>query len=54
MAFSIDLHEKYGPVVRVGPNTVHVSDATAIPAIYTSHGEFRKVGGGQLALTQRV
>lgn len=42
-SFSLALHTKYGPIVRVGPNTVHISDATAIPAIYTNHGEFQKV-----------
>lgn len=49
-AFSLKVHEKYGPVVRVGPNTVHVNDARAIPAIYTNHGEFPKVGNGDMAL----
>jgi hypothetical protein len=42
--FSAELLAKYGgPIVRVGPNTVLISDATAIPAIYTNHGEFEKV-----------
>jgi hypothetical protein len=49
-AFSIAMHEKHGPIVRVGPNTVHVSDARAIPAIYTAHGEFRKVSDEDIAL----
>lgn len=40
---SAETHTKYGQIVRVGPNTVLISDATAIPAIYTNHGEFQKV-----------
>jgi len=44
-AFSLALHAKYGPVVRVGPNTVHVGKASALPTIYTNHGEFQKVAG---------
>ena len=53
-AFYIDMHEKYGPIVRVGPNTIHVSDARAIPAIYTAHGEFRKVGDRDIALVTTI
>ena len=43
VAFSRRLHAKYGPVVRIGPNAIHLSDATAVSTIYTSHGEFKKV-----------
>ena len=53
-AFSIAMHEKYGPIVRVGPNTIHVSDARAISAIYTAHGEFRKVGDRDIALVTTI
>ncbi|KIW23706.1 uncharacterized protein PV07_11885 [Cladophialophora immunda] len=38
----IKLHEQYGPLVRIGPNTIHVSDPAAVSTIYTNHGEFRK------------
>ncbi|KIX99977.1 uncharacterized protein Z520_04615 [Fonsecaea multimorphosa CBS 102226] len=38
----IKLHEKHGPLVRIGPNTIHVSDPAAVSTIYTNHGEFRK------------
>ncbi|KAF9259803.1 cytochrome P450 [Marasmius fiardii PR-910] len=31
-----DLHEIYGPVVRIGPNELHFSDPTAYADIYTS------------------
>ena len=37
------VHEKYGTVVRIGPNCVSVSDPTKVPTIYTMHGEFIKV-----------
>ncbi|OAP59248.1 hypothetical protein AYL99_06546 [Fonsecaea erecta] len=38
----IKLHEKHGPLVRIGPNTIHVSDPAAVSTIYTNHGEFKK------------
>ncbi|KIY00905.1 uncharacterized protein Z520_03571 [Fonsecaea multimorphosa CBS 102226] len=37
-----ELHDKYGPLVRIGPNTVSVADPAAIPVIHTMHGEFKK------------
>ncbi|KAL2812963.1 cytochrome P450 [Aspergillus granulosus] len=37
-----DLHRKYGKVVRVGPNSVFVSDPTAIPLIYRFSEPFQK------------
>lgn len=37
------LHEKYGNIVRVGPNHVSVSDPTAFPRIYGIRDEFIKV-----------
>ena len=37
------LHREYGPIVRIGPNTVSFSDAAAVGTIYSMHGEFRKV-----------
>ena len=39
----IDQHEKYGKLVRFGPNMVSVGDATEIPAIYSFKGNFGKV-----------
>lgn len=38
-----ELHQKYGPVVRVGPNHVAVSDPSAIPIIYGLGSKFLKV-----------
>lgn len=32
------LHKKYGPVVRVGPNELSIADVTAIPAVLGSGG----------------
>lgn len=38
------LHENYGPIVRVGPNHVSVSDPSMIPVIYGIGSKFIKVG----------
>jgi hypothetical protein len=37
------LRRTYGPVVRTGPNTVSISDMTAIPTIYGITSHFIKV-----------
>lgn len=37
------LHEKYGKIVRTGPNHVAVSDPAMIPLIYGIASKFRKV-----------
>jgi len=39
---AIELHQKYGKLVRIGPNFVSVGDASAIPLIYNIKGEFTK------------
>ncbi|KIY02977.1 uncharacterized protein Z520_01442 [Fonsecaea multimorphosa CBS 102226] len=39
---AIDLHKKYGPVVRIGPNHVSISDPTLIPVIYGIKENFTK------------
>ncbi|KAL4963708.1 cytochrome P450 [Aspergillus stella-maris] len=36
------LHRKYGKVVRIGPNTVLVSDPAAIPSIYRFNEPYQK------------
>lgn len=36
------LHRKYGPVLRVGPNDVDISNADAIEPIYVARGGFPK------------
>ncbi|KAI0452936.1 cytochrome P450 [Xylaria acuta] len=36
------LHEKYGPVVRIAPNEVDISDGIAVPTIYVKNGGFPK------------
>ncbi|KAE8408715.1 cytochrome P450 [Aspergillus pseudonomiae] len=38
----IDLHRKYGPLVRTGPRQISVSDPKAIPIIYGINGAFTK------------
>lgn len=37
------LHEQYGPLVRVGPNAVSVSEADMVPIIYGIGSQFLKV-----------
>lgn len=39
------LHDKYGDVVRLGPNTVSVADASLLKTIYSTRGTFVKVSG---------
>lgn len=41
---SIDLHHKYGPLVRINPNKVSVGDAKEIRNIYGLNKGFTKVG----------
>lgn len=41
--FYLGLHEKYGPIVRTGPNTVDISDPKALPIIYGISSKFLKV-----------
>ena len=38
----IELHEKYGPLVRAGPRTILVSDPNAVSVIYALKGDFTK------------
>lgn len=37
------LHQKYGKVVRVGPNHVSISDPAAIPIVFGTNNKFLKV-----------
>lgn len=41
--FYRNLHEKYGPIIRTGPNTVDISDPDALPIIYGIGSKFLKV-----------
>lgn len=38
----LDLHEKYGEIVRVAPNQVHISDPAFVKPIYGALSKFRK------------
>lgn len=38
-----ELHKKYGDVVRLGPNTVSIADASLLKTIYSTRGAFLKV-----------
>ncbi|KAJ5363950.1 cytochrome P450 [Penicillium cataractarum] len=40
--FYRQLHEKYGLIVRTGPNTVDISDPKAVPVIYGINSKFLK------------
>lgn len=37
-----ELHKRYGPVLRVGPNDIDIADGDAIEPIYLAHGGFPK------------
>jgi hypothetical protein len=41
---AIQLHKKYGPIVRTGPRHVSISDPTLIPVIYSTNGRYTKTG----------
>lgn len=38
------LHEQLGPVVRIGPNIVSLSDPQLVKVVYSTRGEYLKVG----------
>lgn len=38
-----EMHEKYGEIVRIGPNTVIFSNPEAMPTVYTTRTGFPKV-----------
>jgi hypothetical protein len=39
----VALHNKYGPLVRVGPKTISVNGPGSLSTVYSSHGEFQKM-----------
>lgn len=39
----MELHRKYGPAVRMGPNTLSVSDSTVIKTVYNASKPWTKV-----------
>ena len=41
---AIELHKKYGKLVRTAPSVVSVGDADEIPKIYNIKGEYTKTG----------
>ena len=42
---NISVHDRYGPLVRIGPNHVSTSDPQALKTIYNFTNIFRKVRG---------
>lgn len=47
----LDLHERYGPIVRYGPNRVLFSDASAVPVIFNTKHPLRKAREFSLTLS---
>jgi hypothetical protein len=37
-----ELHNRYGPLVRIAPNEVFSSDSDAVPLIYTTQNPLNK------------
>lgn len=37
------LHKKYGPIIRTGPNSVSIGDASLIPEVYLQGSLYQKV-----------
>ncbi|KAI9842249.1 MAG: hypothetical protein M1837_007394 [Sclerophora amabilis] len=46
---NVELHAKYGPIVRIGPNHVSLSDPEALRAIYSTKSVFTKTAFYTLA-----
>lgn len=52
--FYRNLHEKYGPIVRTGPNTVDISDPSTLPVIYGIGSKFLKVSTKNIIKQQKL
>lgn len=39
----VEVHEKYGKLVRIGPNHISISDPNAVPIVYTTNPVWPKV-----------
>lgn len=46
------LHEELGPAVRIGPNTVSLSDPALLKTVYSTRGEYIKVRHPSLQVTE--
>ena len=44
MNYHLKLHEKDGPLVRIGPNHVSFANCSLIPLVYDIKSRFVKVG----------
>jgi hypothetical protein len=38
-----ELHKKYGPIVRMGPNYVSIADPAGVPELYGFNAKYLKV-----------
>lgn len=38
------LHDKYGPAVQIGPDMISLSDPELVKVVYSTRGDFVKVG----------
>ena len=43
----IELHQRYGPYVRLGPNVVSICDLNLLKTVYGVNKGYRKVGAPQ-------
>lgn len=48
-----NIHKRYGPIVRTGPNSVSIGEAAMIPEIYLSGHSYLKVGSPSSCLCIR-
>lgn len=53
MQYHLRLHEKYGSLVRVGPNHVSVADVSANPLLYGIASKFHKSNFYSLLISRR-
>jgi hypothetical protein len=45
----VELHKKYGKLVRIGPNHISISDPNAVPIVYTTNPVWPKVSTHSLS-----
>ena len=53
MKYHLNLHERHGSLVRIGPKHVSFSDSNLIPQIYSISSKFYKVRASLRPMQQR-